>query len=425
MTSPSLYVKGVGKAFRRYPSPWSRAREWLFGGQTHELMWVLRDISFEIAQGSAVGILGVNGAGKSTLLKIITGTTTPTSGEVSVKGRVAALLELGLGFHGEFTGRQNARMSGQMLGLDLAEIDAALPAIESFAGIGDFMDQPVRTYSSGMQMRLAFSVATAVRPDILIIDEALSVGDAAFQRKCFQRIEAFQKMGTSLLFVSHDAEAVKRLCDHALFIHGGRIASEGSPRQVCDDYERQVFGGDKAVAGSEPEALEGAVTVSTHFDETLVSDCEQRYGNGEADIEACWLEDALGSRVNVAAAGDTLFWCYRVRFHENIEKPVYAMMLKTTEGTAVFGTDTSTLREEIESCTDNQPLLIRFQFTTHLAPGNYFLNAGLRRDSVEGSVFMSRRVDAAVLRIVAGDSSSAAVGPADLNAQWAALPLSS
>ena len=213
------------------------------------------------------------------------------------------------------------------------------------------------------------------------------------------------------------------MCDRAVFIHDGRIASEGSPRKVCDDYERQVFGGDKAVETSELAGPQNAVTASAHFDQTLVSDCEQRYGNGEADIEACWLEDALGNKVNVAAAGDTLFWCYRVRFHQSIEKPVYAMMLKTTEGTAVFGTDTSTLGEGVEACTDNETLLIRFQFTTHLAPGNYFLNAGLRRDSVEGSVFMSRRVDAAVLRIVSGDGSSAAVGPAELHAQWAAQPL--
>jgi lipopolysaccharide transport system ATP-binding protein len=414
----SLHVDGVSKAFRRYPSQWARAREWFFGGQTHELIWVLRDISFEIPKGCAVGILGVNGAGKSTLLKIITGTTAATTGAVRVSGRVAALLELGLGFHGEFTGRQNARMSGQMLGLDLAEIDAALPEIESFAGIGDFIDQPVRTYSSGMQMRLAFSVATAVRPDVLIIDEALSVGDAAFQRKCFQRIEAYQELGTTLLFVSHDSEAVKRLCDRAVFIHNGRIASEGSPRLVCDAYERQVFGGGESLHPPPELEPDPGQAKTTYFDDTLTPDCEQRYGNGEAEIEACWLENTDGNRVNIVTAGDTLFWCYRVRFEQAVDRPVYAMMLKTTDGKAVFGTDTATLTPDAESGAPNQCVEARFQFVASLAAGNYFLNAGVRRDSVDETVFMCRRVDAGVLRVMNGSESTAAVGPADLRAQW-------
>ena len=424
MTS-SLQIDGVSKAFRRYPSPWARAKEWFFGGQTHELIWVLRDISFDIPKGSAVGILGVNGAGKSTLLKIITGTTAATAGTVKVDGRVAALLELGLGFHGEFTGRQNARMSGQMLGLELAEIDAAMPDIESFAGIGDFIDQPVRTYSSGMQMRLAFSVATAVRPDVLIIDEALSVGDAAFQRKCFQRIEAYQQLGTTLLFVSHDSEAVKRLCDRAVFLHNGRIASEGAPRMVCDAYERQVFGGGEPVQPPRDADLATTPAPPSYFDDALIPDCEQRYGNGEAEIEACWLEDAEGNRVNIVTAGDTLSWCYRVRFVQAVDRPVYAMMLKTIDGKAVFGTDTATLTLVPESGAPDQCIEARFKFVAALAAGNYFLNAGVRRDSVEETVFVCRRVDAGVLRVVAGSESTAAVGPADLGAHWRSVAVDS
>lgn len=424
MTS-SLQIDGVSKAFRRYPSPWARAKEWFFGKQTHELIWVLRDISFDISKGSAVGILGVNGAGKSTLLKIVTGTTAATAGTVKVDGRVAALLELGLGFHGEFTGRQNARMSGQMLGLELAEIDAAMPDIESFAGIGDFIDQPVRTYSSGMQMRLAFSVATAVRPDVLIIDEALSVGDAAFQRKCFQRIEAYQQLGTTLLFVSHDSEAVKRLCDRAVFLHNGRIASEGAPRVVCDAYERQVFGGGEPVQLPRDVDLVTTPAPPSYFDDALIPDCEQRYGNGEAEIEACWLEDAEGNRVNIVTAGGTLSWCYRVRFVQAVDRPVYAMMLKTTDGKAVFGTDTATLTLVTEPGTPDQCIEARFTFVASLAAGNYFLNAGVRRESAEETVFVCRRVDAGVLRVVASPESTAAVGPADLGAQWRSVAVDS
>jgi lipopolysaccharide transport system ATP-binding protein len=312
-----------------------------------------------------------------------------------------------------------------MLGLELAEIDAAMPDIESFAGIGDFIDQPVRTYSSGMQMRLAFSVATAVRPDVLIIDEALSVGDAAFQRKCFQRIEAYQQLGTTLLFVSHDSEAVKRLCDRAVFLHNGRIASEGAPRVVCDAYERQVFGGGEPVQPPRDVDLATTPAPPSYFDDALIPDCEQRYGNGEAEIEACWLEDAEGNRVNIVTAGGTLSWCYRVRFVQAVDRPVYAMMLKTTDGKAVFGTDTATLTLVTEPGTPDQCIEARFTFVAALAAGNYFLNAGVRRESAEETVFVCRRVDAGVLRVVAGPESTAAVGPADLGAHWRSVAVDS
>ncbi|MEO7495508.1 MAG: ABC transporter ATP-binding protein, partial [Massilia sp.] len=205
----SITVSQLGKAYKLYPSRWSRLAEWMlpFRGRRHELKWVLRDINFSLAPGEAVGIIGINGAGKSTLLKLITGTAQASCGSVAIGGRVAALLELGMGFHPEFTGRQNAYLAGQLIGLTSAEIDTLMPHIEQFADIGDYIDQPVRVYSSGMQMRLAFSVATARRPDVLIVDEALSVGDAFFQHKSFERIRQFRELGTTLLIVSHDRAA--------------------------------------------------------------------------------------------------------------------------------------------------------------------------------------------------------------------------
>ncbi|HEY8385294.1 MAG TPA: ABC transporter ATP-binding protein, partial [Porticoccaceae bacterium] len=232
----SITVTNLGKAYKVYPTRFARLKEWLlpFATPRHTLKWVLQDISFSVNPGEAVGIIGVNGAGKSTLLKIITGTTQPTTGSVHITGRVAALLELGMGFHPDFTGRQNVFMAGQLLGYTVEEITALMPEIEAFAEIGDYIDQPVRVYSSGMQMRLAFSVATAHRPDVLIVDEALSVGDAYFQHKSFDRIREFRRQGTTLLIVSHDKQAIQSICDRAILLNAGKIAMQGEPEAVMD-----------------------------------------------------------------------------------------------------------------------------------------------------------------------------------------------
>ena len=240
--STVLSVQGLGKAYRRYGNPWNRVLEWISFGRAkrHTVNWVLKGIDFEVQQGEALGIIGQNGAGKSTLLKLITGTTRATTGTVRNSGRVSALLELGMGFHPDFTGRQNAFMAGQLLGYGAEEIALHMGEIESFAEIGSYIDQPVRTYSSGMQVRLAFSVATMLRPELLIVDEALSVGDAYFQHKCFARIRRFKEEGTTLLFVSHDPGAVKTLCDRALLLDGGLLVKEGAPDVVLDYYNALI-----------------------------------------------------------------------------------------------------------------------------------------------------------------------------------------
>ena len=239
----SIRVSNLGKAYKQYASRWSRLAELLlpFGKKQHQLKWILQDIDFHIEAGEAVGIIGINGAGKSTLLKLITGTTQATTGQVNTSGRVAALLELGMGFHPDFTGRQNALMAGQLAGWGTTEISALMPQIEDFAEIGEYIDQPVRVYSSGMQVRLAFSVATAIRPDILIVDEALAVGDVFFQQKCFDRIRAYCAAGTTLLFVSHAVGTVYSLCNRAILIAGGRIALDSTPRAVIDLYNAQIL----------------------------------------------------------------------------------------------------------------------------------------------------------------------------------------
>ena len=237
-----IRVTDLGKAYKRYPNRWARLREWLTPGSLprHQAHWVMRGISFTVAPGEAVGIIGNNGAGKSTLLKIITGATQASEGTVETTGRVAALLELGMGFHPDFTGRQNVFMAGQLLGHSVALLHQHFSAIEAFAEIGDYIDQPVRTYSSGMQVRLAFSVATAIRPDILIVDEALSVGDAYFQHKSFARIRQFRDQGTTLLFVSHNPGAVKTLCNRAILLDQGIMARDGAPDDVLDYYNAVI-----------------------------------------------------------------------------------------------------------------------------------------------------------------------------------------
>jgi lipopolysaccharide transport system ATP-binding protein len=240
----TIAVAGLGKAYKQYPTRWSRLAEWVLPGSRprHTLKWVLRDIGFHIAPGEAVGLIGVNGAGKSTLLKLITGTTRPSAGSVSTSGRVAALLELGMGFHPDFSGRQNVFMAGQLLGMQAEEIAALLPQILEFADIGDAIDQPVRVYSSGMQVRLAFAVATCVRPDILIVDEALAVGDVFFQQKCFARIDGFIKAGTTLLFVSHSAATVLNICGRCIFLRDGQVAFDGAPADALDLYQAEMLG---------------------------------------------------------------------------------------------------------------------------------------------------------------------------------------
>ena len=414
----AIIVTNLGKAYKQYPTRWSRLAEWLDPRHKprHHLHWVLQDISFSVQPGEAMGIVGINGAGKSTLLKMITGTAQPTIGSAQVTGRVAALLELGMGFHPDFTGRQNVVMAGQLLGYSVEEIVDLMSEIEAFAEIGDYIDQPVRVYSSGMQVRLAFAVSTATRPEVLIVDEALSVGDAAFQRKCFQRIEGFRSAGTTLLFVSHDIETVKKLCTRALFIKEGRLAQLGPAKQVCDEYERYLFGDRRSVKVGRQADDSAPETAAARFDPSLVASCEMTYGNGKAEIEVCWLTDASGRRINVVESGTSFRWCYRVRFHEDVVKPIFAMMLKIREGVALYGVDSRQLGAEERNFQAGDSIEIDFTLENPLAPGVYYLNCGVRLDGKDGVEFLSRRVDSAILRVTASGTSSVVTGLVEMQA---------
>lgn len=322
-------IRGLGKAYKRYAHRRERVLEKLlpWGGLRHEQVWVLRGIDLEVERGECVGIIGQNGAGKSTLLKIVTGTTAPTEGSIDIGGRVAAILELGMGFHPEFTGRQNVMVVAQLLGLQTPEIASVMPGIEAFAEIGRYFDEPVRVYSSGMQVRLAFSVATAIRPDVLIVDEALSVGDAYFQHKSFARIKEFKEQGTTLLFVSHDPGAVKTLCDRAVLLDRGAAIREGHPDEVLDYYNAIIAKREADYQIREVERTTDRVR-------------EMRSGDRRATIDAVELLDDSGhpARAFLSNARARLRVCFTVS--ASMPRLTVGFLIRDRLGNDVFGTNT-------------------------------------------------------------------------------------
>ncbi|HEP6277712.1 TPA: ABC transporter ATP-binding protein [Burkholderia vietnamiensis] len=360
----TITVTNLGKAYKQYPTRWSRLVEWMDPRRKehHKLHWVLRDVNFSVRSGEALGIIGINGAGKSTLLKMIVGTTQPTVGSVTMTGRVAALLELGMGFHLDFTGRQNVMMAGQLLGYSVDELTALMPEIEAFAEIGEYIDQPVRVYSSGMQMRLAFSVATARRPDVLIVDEALSVGDAYFQHKSFDRIREFGKQGTTLLIVAHDKAAIQAICDRAILLNAGRLEMEGPPEAVMDYYNAMLA--DRENSEVRQETLDsGAVqTVS---------------GTGEALIEDVALIDQTGQPVEVIGVGQSVALRVKVRCVKAIPELVVGYMIKDRLGQTVFGTNTYHLKEVLVALTEGQSVELHFEFQANIGVGSYSVAVAL------------------------------------------------
>jgi lipopolysaccharide transport system ATP-binding protein len=360
----AIHVSQIGKAYKQYHTRWSRLAEWLvpFSPLRHDLKWVLKDISFRVAPGEAVGIIGINGAGKSTLLKLITGTAMPTTGSVSTNGRVAALLELGMGFHPDFTGRQNAVMAGQLTGLSLEEITSLMPAIEAFAEIGDYIDQPVRVYSSGMQMRLAFSIATAKRPDILIVDEALSVGDAYFQHKSFDRIREFRKQGTTLLIVSHDKGAILSICDRAILLHAASLLKEGDPEVVMDYYNAMLAERENQTV-REQTTDDGKVQIIS--------------GSGEASVADIALHDEGGKQVDTINVGQKVTLYIAVNVQTDLPDLVLGYMIKDRLGQPVFGTNTYHMKHRVAHVSGGGLIEFRFAFAANLGEGTYSVAVAL------------------------------------------------
>ncbi|TWI66077.1 lipopolysaccharide transport system ATP-binding protein [Desulfobotulus alkaliphilus] len=358
-----LSVQNLGKAYRTYRSEWRRFAGW-FGlpARPSEECWVLRHISFDIRPGEAIGIMGQNGAGKSTLLKMIAGTLQPTEGTVHVKGRTAAILELGMGFNPELTGRQNVLHSTGLMGYGHKQIMEAMPDIEAFAEIGEYFDQPVRTYSSGMQVRVAFAVATAFRPEILIVDEALSVGDTYFQHKSFERIRKFQKQGTTLLIVTHDPSSILALCTRTLLLENGTVIKDGPPEEVIDLYNAIIA--EKENSTVEVRRLDNGSTQTSS-------------GTGEAKITEISLRNIHNEPIEYVTVGEDICLCIKAEIHQPVPELVLGYVIKDRLGQQIYGTNTFYLNQTQYDLRAGEKLEYRFRFPARLGLGSYSVSAAL------------------------------------------------
>ena len=365
----ALRVDSISKQYRIYNRPSDRLKETVTRGRwkAHREFWALKDVSFEIEAGTTTGIIGPNGSGKSTLLQIITGTLEPTHGHVSLEGRVAALLELGAGFNTEFTGIENIFMNASLLGLSKAETEALLPEIASFAEIGDFIYQPLKTYSSGMYVRLAFAVAVAVSPQILIIDEALAVGDAVFQHRCTRRIKEMQENGTTILFVSHDPGAIRALCSRAILLNHGRMEADGPPADVLARYQKVIMAQEAAYAQAElvrekpqPDDEEPDAPKFTY-----------RHGNGSAEILKVELLEDSREPVAIVESGQMVHLRMRVVFHEDVVDPVYGFIIRNRHGIHLYGTNTRVQGITSGLIKSGARVETSFSFNCWLAPDLY------------------------------------------------------
>ena len=364
--SGELHVQKLGKSYRQWGGELRRIASWFIPTiKPRAEHWVLRDVNFSIGPGEAVGIVGQNGAGKSTLLKLITGTTQPSEGAAHVRGRVAAILELGMGFNPDLTGRQNAYHSAGLMGYTLAQINAAMPAIEAFAEIGPYFDQAVRTYSSGMQMRVAFSVATAFRPDLLIVDEALSVGDSYFQHKSFDRIRQFRAEGVSIMLVTHSMSDVRALCDRVILLDKGRVLKDGPPDEVVDFYNAMVAEKENANMTVEQKRAQNGWLLT-------------KSGSGEARVHSLRLVDA-GSGDDVAAArvGQAVELVLQASIHAPLPRLVLGYMIRDKQGHVVWGTNTWHTRQIENELAAGELVTFRLPFTCTLGPGSYSVSPAL------------------------------------------------
>lgn len=358
-----LTVNNLGKAYRSYRSEWQRIARWFFlPVAPSEEHWVLKHVSFDIQPGEAIGIVGQNGAGKSTLLKMITGTLQPSEGSIQVNGRIAAILELGMGFNPELSGRQNVYHAAGLMGFSGEQMDTVIDDIEAFAEIGEYFDESVRTYSSGMQMRVAFAVATAFRPEILIVDEALSVGDSYFQHKSFDRIREFQQQGTTLLIVSHDRGAIQGLCNRAILLESGTVIKDGPPEEVMDFYN--------AIIAEKENSTVKVVTLDSGAVQT-------RSGSAEASIKSVSLADATGAAVEYVPVGQAVTLRIQVDVNVAIPELVVGYMIKDRLGQEVYGTNTHHLGCKLAAQQAGDTLEYRFAFDANLGVGSYSVAVAL------------------------------------------------
>jgi lipopolysaccharide transport system ATP-binding protein len=403
MSEIAISLKNISKCYKRYARPADKLKEILLPGKTNaQEFWALRDINLEILKGDTVGIIGQNGSGKSTLLQIIAGILTPTTGKVYVNGRVSALLELGSGFNPEFTGRQNVFLNGRLLGLKQQEIENKFEEIVAFADIGDFIDEPVKTYSSGMFVRLAFSVAVSVNPDILIIDEALAVGDIFFQQKCYKFLEDIRNKGTSILFVSHDTQAILKLCQKAVLMEHGYLRYLDTPSEIISKYMELYYGKfphlkndnlkisqkkqKASIAKNSPVAKEIVYPKEFHCDFSGIN----RYGTHVGLIAGTAITDLEGISKSTFCVGEDILVSIKLNIHSEDLCPLnIGFQIKDRLGQIIIGTNTYLLSIDMEDVEFGKPIICQFkvnlpilpqQYTVNTAVANYDLTAGITYD---------------------------------------------
>ncbi len=424
----AVKVDGVSKRYLLGTRPLDRLKWSLLGRSIPEGLqhWALRDVSFELRRGETLGIMGRNGCGKSTLLEIIVGTLSPTSGTVSVQGNMAALLELGAGFDMDLSGRENVYVYGSLLGMEKKTLDVNMDEIIDFAELESYIDEPVKTYSSGMFMRLAFSVAVNATPEILVIDEALAVGDEAFQRRCFARIDALKEAGVSILFVSHAAGAVIELCDRVLLLDRGEPLLIGPPREVVSHYHRLIYAPDEDQEGIRARILAGLPANDSHksalekdgkrkekatsqrvlsdeeeaFDPGLESKSRLEYAPRGARILSCAIRNEDGTALNLLKRGHLYFIEMEVAFDEDSFGVRCGMLIKTVVGTELGGIVSAPQGKGIEHVAAGTSIRIRLPFRPRLNADTFFANVGVVGLSSEGEIFLHRISDALTFRVI-------------------------
>jgi len=429
MSDIAIKVENLSKCYPIFDTPRDRLKQMIiprlqraFGlhpSKYYREFWALRDFSFEVKRGETVGIMGRNGSGKSTLLQVVCGTLTPTGGSLQVNGRIAALLELGSGFNPDFTGRENVYLNASVLGLSQQEIDARFQSIADFAEIGDFIEQPTKTYSSGMIVRLAFAVAINVDPEILIVDEALSVGDELFQRKCFSRIESIKNNGATILFVSHSGGQVVELCDRAILLDSGQKLTTGTPKQVLGKYHKLLYAPSEKQQEIRKNILQGEEVVAGDVDkfqkETIKNESQDleevfdpdfrptstvEYESRGAIITAPGIFTLDGKPVNVLVRGRRYKYQYHVEITQGAINVRYGMLIKTVSGFELGGAASAPhLRHDVEY-QKPQTAQIEFQFNCNLNPGTYFLNAGVTGTIGKEDIYLHRLLDACVFKVM-------------------------
>jgi len=414
----AISVKDVTKTYRLYERHSDRVKETFhpFRKKYHHPFYALKDISFQVKRGDTVGIIGRNGSGKSTLLQIICGILQPTLGNAEVKGRISALLELGAGFNPEFTGRQNVFMNCSILGLTSDETEERFDDIMKFADIGDFIDQPVKTYSSGMYVRLAFAIAINVDPDILIIDEALSVGDTLFQSKCFANFKKFQEKGVTILFVTHALDLITRYCNNAFLLEQGTILAQGHSKDIVDEYNRLIVDCEQKTPGYKTECVEKQKVSKTIQWKGLfhINPNENRYGNGKAEIIEGGIFSLDGSAQQTLMQGQVYEFKLKTRFHDSIWSPILACTIKDVKGFDISGTNTLYQNIDTGKVHAGDVLLSTFRQKMVLNAGGYLLSFGCAGYENGEYVVYERRYEYLSFEIISRRSS---VGIFDMDSE--------